>query len=87
MIKNKKLRVSKRTSSYVNKVLGEYEQMVVLGYTHENFNSLTRCLGKISGHLFLEDVTKLEELWRDSYTGAVDQAVVLDLVNEIRGRF
>ena len=87
MIKNKKLRVSKRTSSYVHKTLAEYEQLVVLGYTHENFNNITRCLGKISGHLFLEENTKLEELWRDSYTGAVAPGDVETVVSEIRDRF
>ena len=84
---NKKYKVSKRTSSYVKKTLGEFEQLMMLGYTHENFNAIGRCLSKISGHMFLDEVTKLKELWRDTYTMGCDQYEVNAAVEEIQARF
>lgn len=86
-MKAKKCKVTKRTSSYVGKALNEFQQLMMVGYTHDNFNNIARCLGKISGHLFLEELKVLQELWRDSFTDSCDQADLVYVIEGIRARF
>lgn len=82
----KKNRVLKRTSSYINKHLSEFEQLLVLGYTHENFCNIKKCLGKISGHLNLQELKTLESIWRDTYMDSHDPVLLEVTLAEIRER-
>jgi len=86
-VKAKKLKVSKRTSSYVRKTLREYEELMLLGYTHDNFNHISHCLNRISDHLFQDELNLLGELWRQTYTDSCSMSEMQLAVAEIHDRF
>lgn len=82
----KKNKLLKRTASYINKHLDEFEQLLVLGYTHENFSEIKKCLGKISCHLTLPELKTLESIWRDVYVDNYDPVLLEITLTEIRDR-
>lgn len=84
-MKNKRNKLSKRNASYVKKTLNEFQELVDLGYTHENFINVGQCLNKISHHLFLDELKELEGLWRDSFTDHLENEqlnFVIENINE-----
>jgi hypothetical protein len=71
----------------VNRALNEIEKLVPLGYTEENFCRLTKAVATVTQTLPLEEAKALEGLWRDSYTDSCDPVALMQIVNDVRGRF
>jgi len=67
----------------MKKSLKRFSDLILAGYSHESYLAVSEEMRRMSSRLSLPEVKALGELWRDSYTGSLNEKRLKALIDSI----
>ena len=68
----------------LERALNRLKRQINLGFSDENFATISWLMGLIQPHVDPESHRRLAELWRDTYTFSCDQRELNRVIRELR---
>lgn len=66
------------------KLLDEFKNKIIIGYTHENYNDISDIINQLEYYLDYDDLLLLKEAWRDTYTDTCDLNILDSKIEAIK---